>query len=115
MQSHQTPVDSPPLTPKLGCSLADKMTSTIPMMNHSFRIRARRPMFQPRASPDHPAGHRLTSRAEVLQLFGFFSGGFSVRKQEAQQTGAFSGHMGHNKTVKTGGDAQQVFQLPCYK
>lgn len=50
--------NSPPLTPTPGCSLADKMTRTIPMMNHSLRSLARRPMIQlrrPHRRPPLPA------------------------------------------------------------
>lgn len=47
-----TPTHSPPLTPMLGCTLADKMTTTMPMMNHSFRIVAKTPMLKRRGEVD---------------------------------------------------------------
>lgn len=62
--SFGTPTYSPPLTPMLGCTLADKMTSTMPMMNHSFRIVAKTPMLKPRGRPDHPAGSCQTAGQE---------------------------------------------------
>lgn len=94
--SSQTPTYSPPRKPMLGCSLADKMTSTIPMMNHSFRIVAKRPMFKSRGSPDHPAGPRQTtlpkfynSSASPPEVF--------LSQNTSRASGATSGHMGHSK------------------
>lgn len=69
----------------LGCTLADKMTSTMPMMNHSFRTVAKRPMLKARGSPDHPAGLCQTAGSEFLQLSSLSSGRFSCHGAEADQ------------------------------
>lgn len=59
-----TPTYSPPLTPMLGCTLADKMASTMPIMNHSFRTVAKTPMLKLRGRTDRPAGSCQTARQE---------------------------------------------------
>lgn len=69
----------------LGCNLADKMTSTMPMINHSFRTVAKRPMLKTRGSPDHPAGPCQTAGSEFLQLSSLSSGRFSCHGAEADQ------------------------------
>lgn len=89
---HKWPTHSPPLTPTLGCSLADKMTSTIPMINHSFRILARRPMFQPgvhRITPPAPPSHHPDPSLTTLQLL---LQGFSVRKHKQSNRSFFRTH-----------------------
>lgn len=107
-----TPTRSPPLTPTLGCSLADKMTRTIPMMNHSFRILARRPMFQYRGSTgSNPAGPRHTSRTEVLQLLSLLSSGGVLSQNTSRTSRATSGHMSPS-CRKDGSRGATVFKLP---
>lgn len=65
---------SPPFTPMLGSSLARRMTRTIPMMNHSFRMVVKRPMSQRRGFSGSPRpGSRLSSRTEVSVLLGKLS------------------------------------------
>ncbi|KAF3837492.1 hypothetical protein F7725_004956 [Dissostichus mawsoni] len=85
-------VYSPPLTPMLGCSLADKMTSTIPIMNHSFRTLARRPMFQTPCSRSSPP-------ASV-----------TPKPENRSRTSSTSAHMGWRSTVKTG-ERRRIYQF----
>lgn len=108
----ELPTHAPPLTPTLGCSLADKMTNSIPMMNHSFRILARRPMFQPRGSPDHPAGPQSHQPDRSFTTPRLLLRSFSPSGHRRRATGATSGHVGHSRAVNTGGEAHHLFTLP---
>lgn len=83
--SFGTPTYSPPLTPMLGCTLADKMTSTMPMMNHSFRTVANTPMLKPRGRTDRPAGSCQTAGQEFTQLSSRFPGRFSCHTAGTSQ------------------------------
>lgn len=83
--SDELPTLSPPFTPMLGCSLADKMTSTIPTMNHSFRILATRPMFQ--LAGDPPALLACPPRSQQPGQKFPHSGASSTKLLSSQNTG----------------------------
>lgn len=96
---------SPPLTPTLGCSLADRMTSTMPMMNHSLRTAARSPMLQtPGFSGSPPAGPRPHDSASSREL----------RETWDTASGATSGHVIHREAVKTGRAARRDYEHRCF-
>lgn len=104
--SFGTPTYSPPLTPMLGCTLADKMTSTMPMMNHSFRIVAKMPMLKPRGRPDRPAGSCQTAGQEFSNSPAAPPDDSLVTQQEQVRNSYFRTH-GPRITVKIGKNAQQ--------
>lgn len=92
----------------LGSSLANKMTSTIPMMNHSFRMVVNKPMFQLRGFTGTPRpGRCLTTRSEVSELLGFSSGGTPVTKVKRSKRTHFRTRE-PQRAVKTESEAQRL-------
>lgn len=105
-RSFGTPTYSPPFSPMLGCTLAKKMTSTMPMMNHSFRIVAKMPMLKRRGRPDHPAGSCQTAGQEFSNSPAAPPDDSLVTQQEQIKNSYFRTH-GPRSTVKTVKNAQQ--------
>lgn len=95
------------MTPKLGCSLADKMTSTMPTMNHSFRSLARRPMVQPlRSAASRLAGPPVSAAGLKTPQLRYLSRGRVLSANYCGRAGTTSGHVGRSATVNTARNAQ---------